>query len=99
MEALGRFEALPDLMGSADYPGTISRSYGAGADYTDEMKDKGSGGDASRLTNTPSVSVTAKDEWGAEWVAPLPDCEAGAEYVFRAEFFPEKDGKTGCIRR
>ncbi len=36
------------------------------------------------------VAVTAVDEWGAEWVVPLGECETGEEYQFRAEFY--RDG-------
>ena len=43
-----------------------------------------------RRKGAKGVGVTAKDEWGAEWVVPLADCEAGDEYQFRAEFY--RDG-------
>ena len=81
--------------GSTDYPSTICRSYGAGADYTDERLrglegEKGIGIEGKKvrgLEGRKGIGVTAKDEWGAEWVAPLPECEPGAEYVFRGDLF------------
>ena len=111
------FQELPNLIanpgftvreGSADYPSTISRSYGAGADYTDERlrgqsaERRAQGAERGkrqglRITNNKStnnepygIAVTARDEWGEEWVVPLAPCEAGAEYVFRGEFW--RDG-------
>ena len=43
-----------------------------------------------RRKGAKGVAVTAKDEWGVEWLLPLADCEAGDEYQFRAEFY--RDG-------
>ena len=85
-ERLGTFEVLPDLMLNG-----LAPQYDL-PDLRGKQRRKDAKGDDSRITNNaatnnPSVSVTAEDEWGAEWVAPLPACEAGAEYVFRADLF------------
>ncbi|MEA2038878.1 MAG: hypothetical protein U9N82_03490 [Thermodesulfobacteriota bacterium] len=88
------FHRLPNLIRkkSADYPGTISRSYprgigsafhragGAGADCAEKRVKCLEG-------EKKGIGVTAEDEWGEEWVAPLSECEPGAEYVFRGDFF------------
>ena len=106
-ERLGQFEVLPDLMlnGLApqyDLPDLRGKQRRPG-----ETTDKGlhragkdAKGDASRITNnastnTLSVSVTAKDEWGAEWVAPLPACEAGGGICVQGGIFQKRMAKRG----
>lgn len=59
-----------------------------------EQSAKGKGQSAERGEGEKGIAVTAKDEWGEEWVAPLPDCEPGAEYLFRGDFF-RKEWKNG----
>ena len=67
-----------------DFSGYMEVFGGEGAaDYTDCFGEI-------RCGDENGISVTAVDEWGAEWVSPLKGCEAGEKYTFRAEFF--RDG-------
>jgi len=97
------FESLPDMLWKEQ--GAGSREQGAELEaqsskleaQSSKLKaERQSEGEQSlritnqRITNNDSVSVTALDEWGEEWVTAAGACEAGKAYVFTGELW--RDG-------